>query len=525
MDSASLPTAGARVEVASGLDRLIIDLDKEYIPYPMQAAFHSSPVLNGFLGGAAGPGKTLALIMEQMIGANEFNVDDGPHVHTLLLRRTVPKLDATVITRFREKIPKELYKNFNGSTREVVWLNGATTKFGSMQYEHNAWDYQGQWYHIGYDELCEFTYAQWQATSAWNRCPVSPWVRKYGAGNPIGIGALWCKKVFVDKKPCDEMDESQRKAYKPSDYAYFPCTYLDNPIFANDENFLRNLESYPAAIRDALKFGTWGIAGGYFSGAWDPAENVYDACDVLIQPWHKRWISCDWGFEHPAAVYWHYTDDRGVIRTYREMVVQHQPAEMLAESIVKNSFNDDGSMPTFQGFAMSHDAFASNATKTQGKDVNSNVYRMNPILRAAGLPACRNMGRDKLGRERLMYDRLAKRIDTLARTEDGYPIQAASWQIERNCTHLIETIPIATRREKEVEKIEEFLGDDPLQGSGYGLQMICGNPGKPSQEDEERALIVAAPTDLAKHLLMLKNTMSRQKTTEKRAWYERPGRG
>ena len=26
---------------------------------------------------------------------------------------------------------------------------------------------------------------------------------------------------------------------------------------------------------------------------------------IHFEPWWPRWISIDWGFEHPAAVYWH----------------------------------------------------------------------------------------------------------------------------------------------------------------------------------------------------------------------------
>ena len=159
----------------------------------MQYAFHSSPKPHRLLGGAAGPGKTLALINDHLHACSRFSDPrESAQVHTLLLRRTHPKLEATVITRFREKVPKELYRDFNEQKKVVNWLNGSSTHFGSMQYEHDAWGYQGQWLKIGYDELCEFTFQQWNATSAWNRCPVSPSdTTKDGAGTlsasaPVG---------------------------------------------------------------------------------------------------------------------------------------------------------------------------------------------------------------------------------------------------------------------------------------------------------------------------------------------------
>ncbi len=467
-----------------------IDLDDVYNPYPVQARYHASPAPYNFLGGAAGPGKSLAMLMENLTSVNEFNVSDGPQVHTLMLRRTQPKVRNTLVTRFDEKVPKELYRSFNRTSLEVTWLNGATTSFGSMQYESNVWDWQGQWYRIFFDELCEFTFKQWNAISAWNRCPVSPYTRKDGAGNPIGIGSGWVKKLFVDGIPPDEMEQNQRLQFDHSQYAYFPCTYLDNPIYATDPQFLAQLESYPEAIRNALKFGSWDVAGGYFMGAWDPALNVYKSGTEVIKPWNRRWISCDWGFEHWAACYWHYMDDDGIIRTYRELMVKQQAPEQLAESIAKASF-DVGSdkMPRFDAFTLSHDAFASKNTATMGQNANPVAARMAEVMTDYGLPAPTPSTRDRLGREQLMYQ--------LLRNRKGE--NAPEWQIADCCKKLIEVIPAAVRDEKNVEMIAPFLGDDPLQGSSYGLYTIVGGPrDKPLlvQRDEAMHKVYAATADI-----------------------------
>src|SRR5215471_12626822 len=97
--------------VTSGLDRFAAEL--HYHAYSHQVAFHASPVRHRLLGGAAGPGKTFALIMDHMMACAEFSSQDGPQVHTVILRRTYPKLSSTVITRFREKIQGEFYEILN----------------------------------------------------------------------------------------------------------------------------------------------------------------------------------------------------------------------------------------------------------------------------------------------------------------------------------------------------------------------------------------------------------------------------
>lgn len=470
----------------TGIDRFKIDFDKIYTPYEKQRMFHASPKPYRFIGGAAGPGKTACLIVDHMIGCQQFNVDDAKHVHTLLLRRTHPQLKATLITRFNEMIPEQLYRSFNKTEGEITWLNGATTKFGSMQHEDDVWGYQGQWWKIGYDELCDFTFKQWSSISPWNRCPVSKYTTKDGAGNPHGVGAGWVRRLFVDGITCEEMDEAQREHYHPEDYAFFPCTWRDNPKFANDPNYLANLMSLPFYKREAFMNGSWDTVGGYFEGAFDLYENVCDPAEAAPKPWHRRWISGDWGFEHDAAIYWHYMDDYGVLRTYKEVLVKHHDPEMLAEMIVKESLGPDGKMPRFEAFPFSHDAFADQTTKSYGASSNSVARRMGPFLLAAGLPGPSNSGRDKLGREQTMYNLLRRRIPCGV-LENGMPKMLPNWIISSDCNRLIECIGTAPRDTKKVEQIASYLGDDPLQGAGYGVYHVFGSPSElPVYEQKQR---------------------------------------
>lgn len=499
------------VTTNSGTERFVADqykqinLDDIYQPYAMQQAFHSCAAKHPLMGGAAGPGKTLALIMEHMVTCNEFTdpVQAG-QVHTLLLRRTFPKLESTVITRFLEKIPKELYRDFNESKHICTWPNGSKTRFGSMHHEHDAYGYQGQWLRIDYDELTEFTFTQFQATAAWNRCPVSPWAKKGGATNPIGIGADWVEHLFILKKPCSEMDAHQKRQYDPRDYAYFPGTYLDNPIYAHDPVYIANLDSYQAGTSKALKFGIWGLTGGYFSGAWDEAENVYEDADWQPQSWHARWMGGDWGFEHHAAIYWLAIDEHGIVRIYREFDTQHESPTQLAESIIRENDGDN-----VQSFHFSHDAFGLRTTATHGRDSRPVAVQMAPILRKAGMPAPTESTRDKMGREMLMYDMLRERVTIPGKfvyDESGnkIPFKAAKLQIARSCSRLIKEIGRAPRDEKNREEIARYIGDDPLQGAGYGLYGRFGRPSRKPQELQIAEALAKIADPVQRHIVHLK---------------------
>lgn len=497
--------------LTSGVERFI----HRYDAYPHQKLFHESRVKHRLLGGAAGPGKTLALIEDHMLACNQFPLEIAPQVHTLLLRRTFPKLNSTVITRFREKIPKELYKSFKESTPAVVtWHNGSTTTFGSMQYEHDVWGWQGQWYKIAYDELTEFTFPQWQNISAWNRCPVSKRATKDGATNPIGIGAPWVEDVFVKKQTCAEMDANQRRQYNAADYAYFPATYLDNPIYASDAQYIANLDSYQEQVAQALKHGIWGVAGGYFDGAWDEAYNVYVAESVHIEQWHKKWLGGDWGFEHNSAIHWFAMDDLGIVRIYRELIRNHHTPEELAEAMIPLCRTSDGELESYELFSLSHDAFA------KRHDVNPIAHRIGRVLEAAGIVAPRESTKDKIGREQILYGFLKQRVkvgelfnDAENRTE---PVLAAKLQIADTCANLIRTIPRAPRDEKNKEEIAEFLGDDALQSSGYGLYAMFGKPALQPVgmrvEQRMQQIRREEPQATDTHIMMAKTKIEKEET-------------
>ena len=488
--------------VTTGLERFFYDA------YPHQSAFHASRARHRLLGGAAGPGKTYALLMDHMFQCERFNVEDAPQVHTLLLRRTHPKLQDTVITRFYEKIPRELYRDFNQQSGVVTWRNGSTTKFGSMQHEHDVWGYQGQWYKIGYDELTEFTYAQWQNISAWNRCPVSQNCTKDGATNPIGIGAPWVESLFVNHKPCAEMDKRQKSLYEPKDYEYFPATYLENPIYATDPNYIANLDSYQEAISNALKLGIWGVAGGYFEGAWGEAVNKYPAQSVQPSYWHKRWIGGDWGFDHNSAVYWFYMDDDGITRIYRELVINKLSPEQLAERIADLSTDDAGQREKFEFFCFAFDAFA------EKDGPNTFGHRIGAVMRKYGMPQPYPSTKNKKGREQILYDKLRARIETRKMFKDAQGVEhriiEPALQISDACPELIRTIPRAPRDPKNSEEIIEFLGDDPIAGAGYGLYAMFGSAKPIPQEELDKQAAAKIDDPYARHFFAVKRAAERE---------------
>src|SRR5271155_5599201 len=231
-----------------------------YAAFPRQREFHESKAKYRLFGGAAGPGKTKALLWEAILQANEVRGAD-----TLLLRRTYPELESSLLAYFRRDVPRTFYKKFNESKHVVTWLNGSTTRFGYCRNENDVYQYQGAEYlFIGLDELTHFTLKQWQFLTSRNRCPIPGSVCSMAAAtNPGNIGHAWVKALWVDHKPPAGFDRPE--LYDASDYDFIRARITDNPIYANDAAYRRTLEALPEHLRRAFLEGDWNVfAGQYF---------------------------------------------------------------------------------------------------------------------------------------------------------------------------------------------------------------------------------------------------------------------
>jgi hypothetical protein len=481
-------------------------LELPYLPFPKQKEFHACKAKYRLFGGAAGPGKSKALLMEAILQANEFAGAD-----TLLLRRTFPELEGSLLLYFRRDIPRELYRSFNETKRLVTWRNGSTTRFGYSQSENDIYQYQSsEFLFIGIDELTHFSLRQWQFLTSRNRCPVpGSFPCMAGATNPGNVGHAWVKALFIDKQPAPGMDPSE---YDPADYAFIAARVWDNPIYASDASYLKSLQQLPDFFRRAFLDGDWSVFAGQYFTNFDPSRSVVRAETIESEPWWPRWISMDWGFEHPAAIHWHTappasfaadsensrrrlgdsqpwdagrnrlassTEDhwagdassreqirlpaRHRVVTYREFLAQHLAPRALAAAIVDHSRDREGKLEHVDAIYLSPDAFA------RRTDEASIAEQMGDVFATAGLPRPVPADNDRIGGWMLMYQMLA----------DG------DWLIADSCAELIRTLPELVRDAVNVEDIAKRDGDDAADSARYGLKSrASAKPGKPPLEQQ-----------------------------------------
>jgi len=439
-----------------------MNIETQYQPFPRQKEFHESGAKYRLFGGAAGPGKTKALLFEAIGQALETDGSD-----TLLLRRTYPELEASLLTHFRRDVPRKFYKSYNEAKHLVTWKNGSTTRFGYCRNESDVYQYQGaEFLFIGIDELTHFTLKQWQFLTSRNRCPIPGSVcNMAGATNPGNIGHAWVKSLWVDKVPPAGFERPE--LYDHTEYDFIRAKLEDNPIFVDDVSYRRTLEALPEHLRRAFLDGDWNVFAGQYFDVFELGRHTARPEEFRLEPWWPRWISIDWGFQHPSAVYWHCAvpgrtgarevnfaprdpaftapacdDDAGCIVTYREFVQPGLSPRMLGQAIAERTGRE-----RITEIFLSPDAFAHRTAEASIAEQLSEIFTVN------GLPRPAPADDDRIGGWQLMYQLL----------------ESDSWVITDNCAKLIECLPHLVRDERRSEDIRKLDGDDPADAARYGL--------------------------------------------------------
>jgi phage terminase large subunit len=296
-----------------------------YAPTPKQAAFHATPANEVLYGGAAGGGKTKALIMDAF-----FRTASNPGTTAVVFRRTYQELEDTDIKEALASYPREIAQ-YNAGRHEFKLTNGSLILFRHCEHESDKFNYSGiEIQFLYFDELTSFEQGVYDFLKTRLRAKkslgVTPIVRS--ASNPGNIGHGWVKKMFVDAGPYMEIlrqeiySETLHKT-KVIRTQYIPALATENPFITDD--YIFELEQKPEALRNALLRGDWdSFEGQVFTEFVNDPKHYRDQIGThVIEPfdiplWWPRYMSFDHGFSKPFSVLWWALDPEGRAYLYRE---------------------------------------------------------------------------------------------------------------------------------------------------------------------------------------------------------------
>lgn len=296
-----------------------------YKPTPKQAAFHATCANEVLYGGAAGGGKTKALIMDALFRTLKY-----PGTTAVVFRRTFAELEDTDIKEAMSSYPESIAK-YNAGRHEFKLVNGSKILFRHCEHEEDRFRYSGiEIQFLYFDELTSFEQTIYDFIKTRLRAKKSlgvvPIVRS--ASNPGNIGHGWVKKMFVDAGPY--MSIQEQRIYSEALHKekvirtqYIPALATENPFITED--YIFQLESKPKALRDALLNGDWDSFEGqvFVEFRNDPAHYKDRLWTHVIEPfdiplWWPRFFSFDHGYSKPFSCQWWAVDDVGRAYLYKE---------------------------------------------------------------------------------------------------------------------------------------------------------------------------------------------------------------
>ena len=297
----------------------------DYKPTPKQAIFHASNANEILYGGAAGGGKTKALIMDAF-----FRCANNPGTTAVIFRRTYQELKDTDIKEALDSYPEEVCKYIAGNY-EFRFVNGSKILFRHCETVADKNKYRGiEIQFLYFDELTSFEQEIYDFIKTRLRAKKSlgvvPIVRS--ASNPGDIGHSWVKKMFVDAGPYMSI-QTQRiwsealHKEKIIKTQYIPALATENPFITDD--YIFELEQKPEALRKALLEGNWDSFEGQVFKEFVNDRNHYEdkRWTHVIEPFDipldwPRYFSFDWGYSDPFACQWWAMDYEGRAYLYKE---------------------------------------------------------------------------------------------------------------------------------------------------------------------------------------------------------------
>ena len=481
------------------------DLNVIWQPQPKQIRFMERPEYECLYGGAAGGGKSDALLVEAL---RQVHI---PHYRAIIFRKTYPQLTELIdrsTTLYTLAYPKARY---NDSKHVWTFPSGAKIYFGSMQHSKDKTNYQGKRYDfVGFDELTHFTWEEYSYMFSRNRPSKKPkstqktrcYIR--ASTNPGGIGHGWVKQRFIDAAepgtPIVEMvdvrmPDGEVKTIK-RDRVFIPATVFDNKALLEDNpDYLGSLALLPEKERNALLYGDWEtFEGQYFTefrtspdtamckkagitveeakaqGRWTHVIPALDLSSGDRRGW-QIYRSYDFGYAKPFSCAWWAVDYDGTLYRIMEMYgctnIPNEGVKWTPDKQFEEISRVENTHPWLKGRQINGVADPAIWDSSRGESIADTAIKYGVFFtpgdheRTPGWMQCHY---------RLQFD------------ENGY----ARCYIFDNCKGFIRTIPLMMYDQTKPEDLDSDLEDHIADEWRY---MCMSRPIKPLKPIEKKTIL------------------------------------
>jgi len=401
-----------------------------------QEAFLTSPADLVIYGGAAGGGKTYAVLMEPLRHVR------NPQFSAVIFRRTSVQIrnpgglwdESMTIYPLLNAVPREY-------VLEWAFPSGAAVKFAHMEHEKNRLDWQGsQIPLICFDELTHFTRAQFFYMLSRNRstCGVRPylratcnpvpdddptggWIHEFiawyigedGYAIPERSGVVRWFAVIDDALHWASTADELRRLYpasEPKSFTFILSSLFDNQVLLKaDPGYLANLMALPLVDRERLlgdgrRGGNWKIrpaAGKVFNRGWFEVVDAAPAGGRTVRFWDLA--ATERSVAKPDPDYTAGVKMRRVGDEYYVLdAIAEQEAPGRIDALIRNTAAQDGASVEVrferEGGASGVRDARSTVTMLAGYDVRAVLPQGDKITRSKGLAAQAEAGNVKIVR-------------------------------------------------------------------------------------------------------------------------------
>lgn len=333
-----------------------VDIAQEVVFKPNegpQTNFLSASEREVLYGGAAGGGKSFAMLADPLHGLND------PNFSGLLVRHTTEEL-RELIQKSQELYPKAI-PGIKWSERKSQWISprGGRLWMSYLDKDMDVTRYQGQAFNwIGFDEL-----TQWPTPYAWDymrsrlrSASTDLGLYMRATTNPGGAGHQWVKKMFIDPAPAGQSFwatniETGETITFPKGHSrvgeplfkrrFIPASLFDNPYLADTGDYEAMLLSLPEHQRKQLLEGNWDINEGAAFPEFNRSIHVVEPIDIP-DGWPK-FRACDYGYGSYTGVLWFAVSPSEQLVVYRELYCSKVTATDLADMIL-DAESEDGTI-------------------------------------------------------------------------------------------------------------------------------------------------------------------------------------